>query len=155
MRLLKVVLLLTMAALLVVAMSAPIGPVPGFFIGGERVAAPASWPDTSNVDEIRLKAPGTLPRVVIIWVIDVAGELYVIGTKDSGWVQRLGDSSPAELRIGDSTYAVTANRVTEDMEQIWRAYVGKYEADYPDIIASFPPIEEAAQGASIFRLSAS
>lgn len=32
------------------------------------------WLDTSKADEILLKAPGTLPRVVIIWLVQVEGQ---------------------------------------------------------------------------------
>ena len=39
----------------------PIGPMPGFFIGGQPTPVPKAWPDTSKVDEILLKVPGTLP----------------------------------------------------------------------------------------------
>ena len=43
----------------------PIGPMPGFFIGGQPTPVSKAWPDTSKVDEILLKVPGILPRVVI------------------------------------------------------------------------------------------
>ena len=49
----------------------PIGPMPGFFIGGQPIPVPKAWPDTSKVDEILLKLPGTPPRVVIIWVVQI------------------------------------------------------------------------------------
>ena len=39
----------------------PVGPMPGFFIGGQPTRVPKDWPDTSKVDEILLKLPGTLP----------------------------------------------------------------------------------------------
>ena len=48
-----------------------IGPMPGFFIGGQPTPVPKAWPDTSKVDEILLKLPGTPPRVVIIWVVQI------------------------------------------------------------------------------------
>ncbi|MCR9279869.1 MAG: hypothetical protein NXH85_18065 [Pseudomonadaceae bacterium] len=136
----------------VLAFVAPLGPIPGFFIGGQASEAPAQWPDTAEVDEIRLKVPGTVPRVVIIWVVEQDGDLFVVGNNDSGWVTMLGEGGPVEVRIGDATYPVSAERVQAGFDTIWRAYVEKYEADYPEIIASFPAPEEAAAGASIFRL---
>jgi uncharacterized protein with ACT and thioredoxin-like domain len=75
MKILKIIVAVALLALVVVAVVAPIGPLPGVFIGGEATAAPATWPDTSGVHEIRLKVPGTVPRVVTIWVIDHKGEL--------------------------------------------------------------------------------
>ncbi len=139
---------------IVLAFVAPLGPVPGFFIGGEQTDAPAVWPDTSSIDEISLKVEGGIPRVVTIWVVDSGGDLYVVGNNDSGWVQKLGGGGAVEMRLEDKTYALTAESVKTGFEAIWSAYVAKYQADYPDIIASFPPLEEAAKGASIFRLVA-
>ena len=75
MRIAQIVSLTVVALGLVVLLLAPIGPLPGVFIGGTDTPPPATWPDTSGIDEIRLKAPGAIPRVVIIWVIDVGGEL--------------------------------------------------------------------------------
>ncbi len=144
------VVLLTVAFIL--AMSAPIGPVPGFFIGGEATASPARWPDTSDVDEIMLKAPGTLPRVVNIWVIEHGGELYVVGSKDSGWVEMIGTGGPVEVRIGDNTYALNAALVAEGWQPMMEAYVAKYQPDYPEIVAGFPSVDEAKDLISVFRL---
>ena len=56
------------------------------------------------------------------------------------------------MRLGDQTFALTATPVREGMREIFEAYVAKYEADYPDIIAGMPSIEEAESFASIFRL---
>ncbi len=150
------VLRLALPALLMVALAvlflAPIGPMPGVFIGGSSAQPPQTWSDTSDVHEIRLKVPGTIPRVVIIWVIDYDGELHVVGGKDSGWVKMIGAGSPVEMRLGDSTYSLKASPVSENWQQILEAYVGKYEADYPDIVAGFPSIEEAADTVAVFRL---
>lgn len=93
-------------AAIAVAFAAPVGPLPGFFIGGEPTAVPEHWPDTSNVDEIQLKVPGTLPRVVTMWVVDYEGDLHVVGSRESGWVRMIGQGAPVEMRLGDRTYAV-------------------------------------------------
>ncbi len=139
--------------LIVVAILAPIGPLPGFRIGGTETAAPDTWQDTSQLHEVRLQVAGSVPRTVIIWVIDYAGELYVVGSSESGWVKMIGDSSPVKLRIEDATYALTANAVADGWEPIMAAYVSKYEPDYPDIVAGFPSIEEAKGLISVFKLS--
>ncbi len=152
MRGLKLALPAILALALVVLLVAPLGPMPGIFIGGSSVSAPEKWRDTSDVDEIMLKVPGLLPRVVIIWVIEYGGELHVVGSKDSGWVKMIGAGSPVEMRLGDSTYSLKASPVSENWQQILEAYVGKYEADYPDIVAGFPSIEEAADTVAVFRL---
>ena len=85
-----------------------IGPMPGFFIGGQPTPVPKAWPDTSKVDEILLKVPGTLPRVVIIWVVQVDSALYVVGSRSSSWVQRIADGANVEMRLSGKTYALAA-----------------------------------------------
>lgn len=90
-------LLLVAAAVLIFA--APIEPLPGFFIGGEATATPQTWPDTAEVDEIYLKVPGTIPRVVIIWVVQLEDELYEVGSTNSGRVQLIGSSVPVEMLL--------------------------------------------------------
>ena len=153
MRIVKIASGVLLVLALIVLVAAPIGPLPGIFIGGTETPAPATWEDTSGIDEIRLKAPGTIPRVVIIWVIDVAGELYVLGMKDSGWTSRIGDGAPVEVRIGDHTYAVQAVPVAEaEALPIYEAYIAKYEPNYPDLIAQMPSIDEAAGVAVMYRL---
>ena len=155
MRVLKVALPAILVLTLVLLVVAPIGPMPGFFIGGTSVDAPEKWSDTSDVDEIMLKVPGVIPRVVIIWVVEHGGELHVVGGKDSGWVQMIGAGSPVEMRLGDSTYALEASPVAEGWQPILEAYVAKYQADYPDIVAGFPSIDEAADLVAVFRLNRS
>ena len=86
-----------MSAIMVFA--TPIGPMPGFFIGGQPTPVPKAWPDTSKVDEILLKVPGILPRVVIVWVVQVDSALYVVGSRSSGWVQRIADGANVEIRL--------------------------------------------------------
>lgn len=152
MKVLKIALLAIAAILVVVVIAAPIGPLPGVFIGGTSAEVPAQWPDTSSVHEIRLKVPGALPRVVIIWVIEHAGDLHIVGASDSGWVRMLGSGGPVEMRLGDATYSLRATPVTEGWQPVLNAYVEKYRPDYPDIVAGFPSIEEAQGQISVFRL---
>lgn len=152
MRWLKIALPSIVALGLIAVVIGPIGPMPGVFIGGASTEAPEEWTDTSDVDEIMLKVPGLLPRVVIIWVIDYGGELHVVGSKSSGWVKMIGSGSPVEMRLDDSTYALRASPVTEGWREILEAYVAKYEPDYPDIVAGFPSMDEAADLVAVFRL---
>ncbi len=154
MKIVRIAALVVAVLALIVLIAAPIGPLPGVFIGGKDSPPPATWEDTSGIDEIRLKAPGLVPRVVIIWVIDYQSELYVLGMKSSGWTSRIGEGAPVEVRIEDRTYAVRATPVEQDLAAIYTAYIAKYEQNYPDIVASMPSLEEAqAQDlAVIFRL---
>jgi len=151
-KILKVLGALLIALVLGVAVAAPIGPMPGFFIGGEQAQPPETWPDTSSVHEVKLKVLGGLPRVVIIWIVDVAGDLYVVGDRGSGWVRKIGKASPVELRVGDSTFALNAVAVSEDPEPILNAWLDKYEPDYPEIVADFRNEATSADRAAVFRL---
>ena len=130
----------------------PIGPMPGFFIGGQPTPVPKAWPDTSKVDEILLKVPGILPRVVIIWVVQVDSALYVVGSRSSGWVQRIADGANVEIRLSGNTYALAAVPIKQELERVVDAYKNKYRADYPDIVAGFPTLEEAGDQFGVFRL---
>ena len=130
----------------------PIGPMPGFFIGGQPTPVPKAWPDTSKVDEILLKVPGILPRVVIIWVVQVDSALYVVGSRSSGWVQRIADGANVEMRLSGNTYALAAVPIRQELERVVNAYKNKYRADYPDIVAVFPTLEEAGDQFGVFRL---
>ncbi len=142
--------LLVVAAILVVI--APVGPMPGFFIGGTPTPAPAQWMDTSETHEIKLRIPGSIPRVVIIWVIQHDGELHVVGARGSGWVEMIGQGSPVEMRLGERTYALNATLLSSGWEPVLNAYVDKYRPDYPEIVDGFPPIEEAPDSIAVFRL---
>ena len=153
MKVLKVILAALPVLLLVLALVAPLGPIPGLFIGGTEAGAPERWEDTSNTDEIMLRVPGTLPRVVIIWVVEHDGELHVVGSRESGWVTMIGAESPVEMRLGDNTYALQATAVTDGWQPILEAYIAKYQPDYPDIVAGFPSIEEAKDQIAVFRLN--
>ncbi len=155
MKVLTFVLAGIVALAVVGAAIAPIGPLPGFFIGGEAAPAPEGWEDTSRVDEILLRVPGALPRVVILWVIEHDGELHVVGSPESGWVTRIGDGSPVDLRIGDRTYPLHAVPVVDGRRPILEAYVEKYREGYPEIVAGLPSLDEAEGRFAVFRLKRS
>lgn len=155
MKILKIISLVVLIGLVVVALIAPIGPLPGFIIGGNPAPSPARWSDTSDVHEIKLKVPGVIPRVVIIWVIEYGGELYVVGSKDSGWVEMIGDRAPVEMRLGDDTYALNASIVSEGWQPMMEAYVAKYQPNYPEIVASFPSVDDAKDLIAVYRLGRS
>jgi hypothetical protein len=132
---------------------APVGPVPGFFIGGTATDAPETWPDTSGVDEIALGVAGTPPRVVIIWVTQYEGELYIVGRSESTWVNMIGQAAAVKMRLGKNTYSLTASIVAEDWQPMMRTYIQKYEPNYPDIVADLPTVENALGEIVVFKLS--
>ena len=155
MKALKIVALAVVVVVVVVVLAAPLGPLPGIFIGGSEAPVPASWGDTSAVEEIMLEVgEGMIPRVVIIWVVQVDGELHVVGAKDGGWTSMLGDGGPVRMRMKGATYTMQAERITDGMQAIFEAYVNKYRSGYPEIVAEFPAIEEAGETTSVYRLTA-
>ncbi|MFT6432313.1 MAG: hypothetical protein ACJAVI_000348 [Candidatus Azotimanducaceae bacterium] len=132
---------------------APIGPMPGIFIGGTETSVPDNWENAADIGEIQLKVAGTIPRVVIIWVIDYNDDLYVVGSQKSGWVKMLGDGGDVQMRLEEKTYNLSAERITTAWEPVVTAYADKYRPEYPDIVNSFPPVEEADGIFGVFKLS--
>ena len=51
----KIVAGVVAVILVIVVLIAPIGPLPGFFIGGDQTPAPAAWASTQDVHEIELE----------------------------------------------------------------------------------------------------
>ncbi len=156
MKIAKIVGAILIALAIILFFAAPVGPLPGVFIGGADTPVPATWPDTSDLHEVQLQVgEGAPSRVVIIWVIQVDGTLHVVGSKSrSGWTSAIAQGGQVRLRMGDNTYDLRATPVTDGFEPILEAYVAKYEPDYPDIVASFPELDEAEESVAVFRLSA-
>ncbi len=155
MKILKIAPPILLLLLVAFVWLAPIGPAPGIFIGGTESDAPESWGQTSDIHEIRLKVDqGLLPRVVIIWVVQVENHLYVVGSRDSGWVSMLGQGGPVEMRMESKTYRMNASPVTTNWQMILEQDQDKYRPDYPDIVNGFPSIEEAADTIAVFKLTA-
>ena len=140
---------------LIVVIAAPIGPLPGFRLGGSEATPPAGWSGVDLPDEVRLaNYSGALPHVVIIWIVEHDDSVYVVGDPASTWVAGTTAAPDVDLRIGDDVYAMRAERQPPGRVDVLQSYVDRYKADYPDIIAGFPPMEEFAQGAAIFELTA-
>jgi hypothetical protein len=153
-RWLAYVLTALVVVLIIVALAAPIGPMPGLRIGGTPAEAPASWAGEQLSDEVLFGTyDGALPYVVTIWIVESGGGLYVVGAPESTWVAKATSSSDVRVRIDDSVYDMRATRLPPGRVDVLQAYVDRYQADYPDIINSFPPLEELAQGSALFELT--
>ena len=148
-------LLLTLAAVaIILAIVAPIGPMPGFRIGGSPAEPPASWTGAQLPDEVRFGTyDGMFPYVVTIWVVESGGSLYVVGDPASSWVEKATNTSDVRIRINDSVYDMQARRMPPGRVDVLQAYVDRYKADYPEIINGFPPLPELAQGSALFELT--
>ena len=153
-RWLTYVLVALMVILLGVALAAPIGPMPGIRLGGSPATVPAQWSSVDLPEEVLLAtSAGVLPHVVIIWVVESDDRLYLIGDPASTWVEGVTASPDVQLRIGDNVYDMQATRI-EGRQDLFQMYIDRYKDNYPDIIASFPPIEQFAQGGALFELAA-
>ncbi len=94
-----------------------------------------------------------LPRVVTIWVIEDDNDLFVFGAKDSGWVKSTLAAPDVNLRIADTSYALRAEPVETLAAERYEKYIQRYQANYPDIIATMPALEDATDVGVIFQLS--
>ena len=142
------------AILAILVFATPIGPLPGFFIGGQPTSVPQTLPNTAKVDEILLKVPGMLPWIMVIWVLQVDGALYFVGNSASGWVERNGDGAAVEMRLFGYTFALNATPVTQGRERLLNTYRDIYRPNYPDIVAGLPALAEAGDKFGVFRLFA-
>ena len=75
-----------------------------------------------------------------------------MGSSDSGWVQRLGQGAPVEMRLQGRTYLMYATPVTSGLQAILTAYTDKYRPNYPDIVAGFPSLDDSEDAFGVFRL---
>jgi hypothetical protein len=57
------------------------------------------------------------------------------------------------MRLEGRTYALEAIPVSENWLAVLEAYVEKYRPDYPEIVADFPPVDEARDQVTVFRLN--
>jgi hypothetical protein len=154
MKILKIGAVTLVIALVVAAIAAPLGPLPGFLIRGSASAVPDQWGDTRPIHEIKLQiGDGPIGRTVIIWMVQVDGNLHVVGQNDSGWARGIGAGGPVRMQMQGNLYELTATPVTTDQARLFAAWRDKYVADYPEIIDGFPPAEEAARNATVFRLT--
>ena len=132
MKILKIGFSLILVGLVALVVRLPIATTPGFFIGGSASAAPTNWENTSSIHEIKLRVPGIIPRVVIIWFVEIENDLYIIGETESGWVTMLGDGGRVHVRLGDKTHPLQASVIDSGIANIIQAWEEKYLNDYPE-----------------------
>jgi len=155
MRVLKVIFALLLVALVIAAVAAPIGPMPGIVISGTAVEVPTKWGDTSHVHEIQLQiGDGPFGRTVNIWTVQIDGDLYVTGQKDSGWIRGIGAGSLVRMQMEGNLYELTASPITEGQVEVITAWLEKYAPHYPDIMDGFPAPEDSVRTSAVVRLTA-
>ena len=137
-------------AVLVLIGCGPLEQTPGFRLGGVATAAPESFAFMQDHPVIQLECQGALlPRVVNLWGVAFDGAIYVVGTPDLGWVQRV-EARPKEVRVrvGDNAYELNATTVNdrELKQRVFTAFQAKYAGG-----SSFEYTVEDFE--SIFRLA--
>jgi len=146
--------MILVVALVIAGIVAPIGPMPGILISGTASDVPTSWGDTSSVVDINLQVgEGPLGRTVTIWTVQVDGDLYVTGQKDSGWVRGIAAGGPVRMQMDGRLYDLSATAVTEDAVKVLSAWRAKYENYYPEMMDQFPEPEEAIRTAVVYKLT--
>jgi hypothetical protein len=149
----NIVLALLLAAGVALAM-APIGPMPGVWLGGTATAAPADWRTVELPMTVQLKTSGgLLPRVVNIWIVEADNELYVFGARDSGWVQAALQDPAVTLRMGDAAYALNAVAAEDRAPAAYVRYLDRYRADFPELVGDLPADSADFEGGAAFRLA--
>ena len=123
-------------AVLVLIGCGPWEQTPGFRLGGVATAAPESFASMRDHPVIQLESQGALlPRVVNLWGVAFDGAIYVVGTPDRGWVQRV-EARPKEVRVrvGDNAYELNATTVNdrELKQRVFTAFQAKYGVEAVD-----------------------
>ena len=155
MKILKVILAIVVVGLVVAAFMAPFGPTPGIMISGTATDVPDSWGDTGSIEEIHLQVgEGPIGRTVIIWVVQIDGDLYITGQQDSGWTQGIGSGRAVRMQMAGKLYELNAAPVTEGPTQVLERWLAKYAVLYPSFVEGYPAPEEAIKTAAVFRLTA-
>ena len=153
MRILKWGSMILLVGFIIALIAAPIGPMPGIFISGTASDVPDSWGDTSSIVEIDLQVgEGPLGRTVTVWTVQVDGDLYVTGQKDSGWVSGIAPGGPVRLQMDGKLYDLTAETETKDAVNVLSAWQEKYTIHYPDMMGQFPEPEKALSTAVVYKL---
>ena len=152
MKAIRISVVLIVAFLMFLAVRLPITTTPGFFIGGDPGISPSIWFETSSTHEMKLRVSGMIPRVVIIWFIEIENDLYVIGETESGWVKILGDGGRVHARLGDITYPLQASIIDSDTDKIIQAWEEKYQNDYPEFFSTTAS-KDFLKSSSLYKLS--
>lgn len=155
MKILKIGSAVLLVIVAIAAVAAPLGPMPGFLIGGSASEVPDSWGDTQSIHEIKLQiGEGPIGRTVIIWNVQIDGDLYVTGQKDSGWARGIGSGGPVRMQMEGNLYQLMATPVNVGQADVLAAWLKKYSPDYPELVEGFPAPEDAIRTSAVFRLTA-
>lgn len=144
-------------ALIIAVAAAPIGPMPGILISGTATKVPNAWGDTQSIEEIQLQiGEGPIGRTVIIWTVQIDGDLYVTGQKDAGWTGGIGPGGPGgpvRIQMAGNLYELTATLLADGQVNVLEAWQAKYVKYNPDLADQFQPPVEAISTAVVYELA--
>jgi hypothetical protein len=140
--------------LLIAVVAAPIGPMPGILITGTTTEVPNAWGDTQSIEEIQLQiGEGPIGRTVIIWTVQIDGDLYVTGQNDAGWTGGIGPGGPVRMQMAGNLYELTATPLANGQVNVLEAWQAKYVKYNPDLADQFQPPVEAVSTAIVYKLA--
>ncbi len=122
--------------------------LPGGELDGTVSPPPDDWSVTDPIKTVQLETRPSDPYSVNIWVVALDGMAYVhAGANRAAWVEHIEADTRVRLRVGETIYELTAERVTDaaEFERFSDAYEAKYDRR---------PRNENVNEAYLFRLSA-
>ncbi len=121
--------------------------LPGGELDGELNPIPADWSMLEAVKTVQLETAPDDPYSVNIWIVGVEGVLYIhAGANRTQWVENIEANPDVRIRVGESLYELTAERVTEAAE--FARFSSVYEKKY-----GRRPRNENVAEAYLFRLT--
>ncbi len=121
-------------------------PFSGGALQGTVTAAPQSWSNVAQPDIIELETNPAEPYSVKLWIVGHDADLWVhAGANRATWVEHMEVDPSVRLKIGESIYELTAERVTSAKE--FATFADLYERKYGN-----RPRNENVEEAYLFRL---
>ena len=115
----------------------PIAFFPGLLIGGTSAPAPDDWTPLDSEAESLIEKGSSFPYVVPTNYVATRRGLYVVAVPYSIWRSRIRADPEIRVRIGDSTYELTAHEVPKtDTEQLQFA-LDSFSAKYAELLETF------------------
>ena len=121
-------------------------PFSGGALEGTVQPTPESWSEVAQPDIIELETNPAEPYSVKLWIVGHDADLWVhAGANRATWVEHMEADPRVRLKIGQSIYLLTAERVNGTEE--FAAFADLYEQKYGN-----RPRNENVNEAYLFRL---
>jgi len=121
-------------------------PVSSGALSGTATETPAQWTDVAPVEIIQLETGGDDAYSVNLWVVELAGDLYVCaGDNRATWVENIEMNTNVRLRANELIYSLRATRITD--AATFEVFAQAWEAKYGN-----RPRNESVDETYLFRL---